>query len=302
MADSRSARHKIVHDRTIPSEEEGWRLGGWVFFSCLLHGMLISGLFVFPRVPFPKAPEYPVYTVDLLGGEKLGGRTLGSQVVTVAPPKPKPEPKPVKVEKPPPPVPETKNKAAVQEEKVVLKEAKKEAKKEPPKEVKKEAVKEPEPNQRLPEELRAKMRQAALDRVKSRVEAQRKKDEEEQALQSGPGEGEGADAPGEGGKGGGKIVKGVEFLIYRNRMLYLIRESWTWVGKRNDLEVKVRFGIQENGDIVGLRIMQPSGDLSYDNSVFRAIKKASPLPPPPENYREEFMEVNLTFLPKDLGN
>ncbi|TAJ91193.1 TonB C-terminal domain-containing protein, partial [bacterium] len=79
------------------------------------------------------------------------------------------------------------------------------------------------------------------------------------------------------------------------------RERWTWVGKRSDLEVTVRFGIQESGEVVGLKIVQSSGDPSYDDSVFRAIRRASPLPPPPESYRKDFMDVELTFRPKDLG-
>ncbi|MGH7829264.1 MAG: TonB C-terminal domain-containing protein, partial [Candidatus Binatia bacterium] len=44
-----------------------------------------------------------------------------------------------------------------------------------------------------------------------------------------------------------------------------------------------------------------SGDASYDDSVVRALKRASPLPPPPESYRKDFMDVELTFQPKDLG-
>lgn len=119
-------------------------------------------------------------------------------------------------------------------------------------------------------------------------------------MSAGPGEGVGAAAPGSGGAGGG-IVKAFEFLVYRNQMLRVIRDRWTWVGPRSDLEVTVRFGIRENGQIVGLRIIRLSGDPSYDDSVLRAVAKASPLPPPPENYRKEFMDVELTFRPKDLG-
>lgn len=282
MAESRSAEKRVSQDRPIPSEGEGWWLGRWVFCSCLIHGILILGLFLFPRAPFAKAPTYPVYTVELLGGEKVGRKNLGS---VVSPDPPKPAPKKVKVKTPPP------------------KPKEKEPKKAPPKKPKKEVAKikkEPEPKQGLPERLREKMYQAAIDRAKNRLEAERKEKEKEEVLQSGPGEGEGAAALGKGGKGGG-ILKGVEFLIYRNRMLYLIRESWTWVGKRADLEVKVRFGVREDGEIVGLRVMQASGDPSYDDSVFRAVKKASPLPPPPEDYRKDFMDVELTFHPKDLG-
>jgi colicin import membrane protein len=142
--------------------------------------------------------------------------------------------------------------------------------------------------------VRQKLIQAAIERVKQRAEATQKVEEGE-----GPGSGPGAVASGQGGSGGG-IVKGVEFLVYRNRMLQLIKEHWTWVGKRTDLEVTVRFGIKENGEIVGLRLVQPSGDLSYDDSVLRAVRTANPLPPPPENYRKDFMDVQLIFRPKDL--
>jgi len=66
------------------------------------------------------------------------------------------------------------------------------------------------------------------------------------------------------------------------------------------LEVRVRFGVLENGDIVGLKIVDKSGDPSYDDSVLRAMRKAAPLPPPPDDYRKDFLNVELTFRPKDL--
>ena len=55
------------------------------------------------------------------------------------------------------------------------------------------------------------------------------------------------------------------------------------------------------GEISGLKIVQPSGDASYDESVLRAVKKSSPLSAPPENYRRDFADVELAFRPQDLG-
>ncbi len=94
----------------------------------------------------------------------------------------------------------------------------------------------------------------------------------------------------------------MDFIIYQNRMLATIKENWAWVGQqRSNLKVVVQFGIKENGEIVGLKIYQPSGDPSYDESVLRAVKKSSPLPAPPESYRKDFADVELTFRPRDLG-
>jgi TonB family protein len=291
-------------------EESGSWLWKCVFFSGLLHVGLIWSLWIMPHLPYRKTPVYPVYTVELVGGEEVGGTTLGTEVV---PREPREETKRAKVETPPKVQKvekQTANKEPAKKE-AVKKEERKPVEKgtsmqEPdkPERAKKEVKESPPAAEGLPESLREKLIQAALQKVRDRAAGEKKaetgKKEEKEPLSAGPGEGVGAAALGPGGRGGG-IVKAFEFLIYRNQMLRFIRDRWTWVGKRADLEVTVRFGIQENGQIVGLKVIRRSGDPSYDESVIRAVTKASPLPPPPENYRKEFMNVELTFLPKDLG-
>jgi colicin import membrane protein len=257
------------------------RLWGWLSFSFVLHVALIATLFLIPNVGGRRAPSFPVYTVELVGGERLGGATPVLQT-PVAPPKPKkaPEPPPVKT-----------------------------------KEVMKEIEKSPEkagPATGLSDDVREKLIQAALEGVKRRVtqssqksaapaapEKKAPKEAGGQPVLSGPAEGPGAAAPGEGGTGGG-IVKGVEFIVYRNRIFQQIKDRWTWIGKRSDLEVTVRFGIQNNGEVFGLKITQSSGDASFDSSVLRAVRSASPLGSPPESYRADFRDVEIIFRPKDL--
>lgn len=296
------------------SEGRDARLWRWVFFSGVVHLLVIWGLFVIPH-PARRNISYPVYSVDLVGGEVLGGSPL-SRPGREAPPKAEKkkekaelqtEIEPVKAKK----TKQEKAKAEVKEkpkEKTKPKEkAKTEAKPPSPtamqeaaaKEKKKAAAKKEEAESGLPQNVREKLIQAALERVKARSESG-KKEKGGASGGSGSGEGEGADAPGVGGRGGG-IVKGFEFLRYRNEMLQRIKNSWTWVGRRSDLEVTVRFGVNDKGEIFGLKVIQPSGDASFDDSVFRAVKRASPLSPPPESYRKDFMDVELTFRPKDLG-
>ncbi len=102
------------------------------------------------------------------------------------------------------------------------------------------------------------------------------------------------------GPGGGGTLRGLEFVVYYNQMLTRIKESWTYVGERSDLRVTVRFSILDSGEITDLRLVERSGDPGYDASVERAIKRVSPLPPPPEAYRKDFSDVELTFRPADL--
>lgn len=102
------------------------------------------------------------------------------------------------------------------------------------------------------------------------------------------------------GTGGGGTLRGADFLIYYNEMITRIRDAWVWVGGSADLEVEVGFGVTPSGDIVGMRIVRPSGDRSYDESVLRALRTVRNLGPPPERHRQTFSEVQLTFRPADL--
>jgi colicin import membrane protein len=123
--------------------------------------------------------------------------------------------------------------------------------------------------------------------------------------------GVGAGGSGPGGAGGGLgngfgtgdgtgELRGADFLLYYNEMIARVRDAWVWAGGAGDLEVKVAFGVTADGDIVGLRLVQPSGDRSYDESVMRALRAVRNLGPPPERHRAAFADVELTFRPADL--
>ena len=258
--------------------EETW-LWGWVLFSAVLHVGFVFGLWALPYAP-ARRPSYPVYTVDLVGGEKIGGPNLNTQPVLEAKAKSR------SLEKEPPASAQKKQKQELKTVGKIENSVKKEKVKTAEKAVetkegitlrgsKKEAAEASQAGKELPAQVREKLLQAALDRLKERNQ------------------------PPPSSKGGG-IVKGIEFVNYYNRMRQEIKQRWTWGGKKADLEMTVRFGIQENGEIVGIRVTRASGDPSYDETVIRAVTRANPLPPPPENYRKDFMDVELTFRPEDL--
>lgn len=304
MAGHPSTQTISSRERSLPLADREDRLSKWLFFSFLFHGALILALFVVPFLPERSRPSYPIYTVDLVGGEKIGGNNLGTELLP--PSVSKAAPKKAAEEVPPPletkqetkkEKPKPIEKSAPPEEKVALKEA---AKKEPPKkEPTKDTKSEPKTDESALDRVRERLIQSAVDRARSRTEGGQNAAKGD-AISSGPGEGEGAAALGAGGRGGG-VVKGMEFIIYQNRMLSSIKDNWAWVGQKSNLKVVVHFSIKDSGEITGLKIVQPSGDPSYDESVLRAVKKSSPLPPPPEGSRKDFADVELTFRPKDLG-
>jgi TonB family protein len=307
MAAGSSTPTISLSERSLLSDGQPNQLPKWLFLSLLFHGALIISLFIVPFLPSRQASAPPVYTVDLVGGEKIGGNKLGTELL------PPPAPKEVAKEKatepaPPPPAKkvektEKAEKAKPTEKSMPLPEkapVKEAAKKEPPKkETVTEAKRETKSGENSLDSVRERIIQSAVERAKNRTENTQKTSKGD-VISAGPGEGEGAAALGQGGRGGG-VVKGMDFIIYQNRLLKTIKDNWVWAGQRSNVRVIVHFNIKDNGEIVGLKIVQPSGNPSYDESVLRAVKKSSPLPPIPEGLRSEFSDIELAFRPEDLG-
>ena len=243
--------------------------------------------FVEPPAPKPpetaKATEMPPPPPK----EKKAVKKPPEPKVKEAPPK-KPKKKVVKPKKSVKPKKVVKRKKPAAPKKVAKKKArKKRAPKSPAKLVKKTPAKPKRisgTDSRVIERLRTSRIDDAVATARERAKLRRK---------VGVGQG------GAGAGSGGGVVKGMDFLVYRNQMLKMIKDRWTWIGKRRDLEVTVGFGVGVDGEIFGLKLLKFSGDSSYDESVVRAVQRAK-LPPPPRRYARDFTDVELTFRADDL--
>jgi len=142
--------------------------------------------------------------------------------------------------------------------------------------------------------------QAILAAVRRRSEHVRRTESTASAGVSGGPDASGVMSVGPG-TGGGGTVRGLEYLLYYNRMMTSIKEGWAWAGQGGVLEAVVGFRITPGGEVVEVRTVQSSGDPSYDLSVERAVRRASPLGAPPDQYRSEFTNgVEITFRAEDL--
>jgi colicin import membrane protein len=116
---------------------------------------------------------------------------------------------------------------------------------------------------------------------------------------AGRGTGDGGPISSGPGVGAGGTVMSLEYIAYRSQMEARIKEAWAWAGANRSLVAVIAFNITPDGEIINVRTVGPSGDSSYDASAERAVRRASPLGPPPEKYREEFWSVELEFRPED---
>jgi colicin import membrane protein len=344
MAGESNSKTIASGEKSLVSVGRDDRLSNWLLFSFVLHGAVLIALIFSPSFPSVTRTAPPIYTVDLVGGEKIGGNRPGTELYPATSPKdppkkvnsepavPAPEikkakpklpekseksvkaeiPKPDKSEKleKPEKIVKPTEKAAPVEDKLALKntpvkkeEPNKEIKNPEPKQEQAKESKEiksaASPDEGAMDKVRERLIQSALDRVKTRAESTQKAAASKagEILSVGPGAGDGAAALGQGGRGGGNAVRGAEFLMYQAKIVNTIKENWAWPGQKGSLKALVRFSIKDSGEITGLKIAEPSGDAAFDESILRALRKSSPLPPPPESYRKDFAQVEMNFQP-----
>ena len=284
------------------------RLGRMVMLSGLLHAGLLLALVSAADPPQSKPWTPQSYTVSLVAPAALGlapepppspsPKKVESAAVTPLP-KPKPQPPKVEAKKP---KREKKPKAAKPQKKKSVKIASKKKpspKKAPLKtEVKKpqtqkpeqakkppqsSAPKEPE-EQRLSAEDREQQIVAALEKIRQRVQADRRQTAETSHSTSAS------------GGGGGDTLRGLPFILYTQEVKQRVKQSWIVAEHKSGLTAVVRFGILANGEVVGVELAERSGDTVFDESAMRAVRKANPLPPPPEAYRNEFTRQKIEVV------
>jgi len=301
----------MADGRWLPYRGAEPTLAWMIVVSAILHAAAALVVMLVPRELFARTPAPVVaYTVKIVDPSALGGRLPKGEIKPevqpsgVSNPAPKeqakPEPKPPE---PPPEPQKPKPEPPKPEEKVVkLPDVPKkpEPKPQPPQEKKPPEAKKP-PATPKP----SKQEIAKIERDKEIQDAVRRLGEKGNSKQAaglgGVEEGKGA-ALGTGGDGGGGgVLMGLDFIIYKNQVEAIIKKNWTWVGANPDLTVRIGFRINDDGEIAEVRVLGKSGDSSYDDSVLRAIRLSSPLPAPPDKYRQIFSNYTLEFVSGQLA-
>ena len=103
-------------------------------------------------------------------------------------------------------------------------------------------------------------------------------------------------SPASGGQAGGDTLRGLPFILYIQEVKQRVKQSWIVAEPRPGLTAVVRFGILASGEIVEVELAERSGDTVFDESAIRAVRKASPLSPPPAAYRNEFTRQKVEVI------
>lgn len=271
-----------------------------------------------------------IFTVTLEGGEQLGGigqvpKDGQKKVLTkqeeVEEPQEKAEEKTEKVEKTSKQekVEVTKEEHHLEEpavvddpEKILAQKKLEEEKKLKEKKAKEEAEKKKkQEEEKKKKEQEEKKKEEEEKKQKEKEDADKKKEREKRDKQladtlkklKNQYDGESADAGGKGfgaaalgGKGmGGGTLDSLERVAYRNALQKHVKAGWHWLGGTEKLVARVSVYILPNGEVQKVEIAQSSGNSNFDDSVVRAVLKASPVPAAPESIYPDFAKVGFAF-------
>lgn len=98
--------------------------------------------------------------------------------------------------------------------------------------------------------------------------------------------------------GGSDAPTNIKFRAYYDRIWSQIRSSWVipeGVTSRVSLKAVVGIRIAPDGEIQQFWIEKRSGNDYYDQSALRAIRKANPLSPLPDEFGDAPLEVGINF-------
>jgi colicin import membrane protein len=248
--------------------------------SLLGHCVLVCVFFFNLSSRFRRFPKRVVYSISLESGDLKGGI---SQV-------------PKEKKKVPPPKKEVKK---PEPEKVKKKEVKK-------KKIEKKDIALEEKKKKVPEK-KPTPRPTAKPVPKKKIPPKKKPDvnkEYEEALKRYLGESTNAGgrefgSTGRGGRGmGGGVVRSPEWFLYKDQLETYVKRGWNWHDSSAELIAAVAFNISADGVISNISLTQSSGNRLYDDSVVRAVRKASPVPPAPPHLYRYFNYVEMDFQPE----
>lgn len=156
--------------------------------------------------------------------------------------------------------------------------------------------------------LRERQAQEAKAQAEAAQAQQRAAEERLAALRARYGSGAtGGGGTGRGGTGGGAPgpladLRGIRMQAYQEWVYELIRTAWILPMPQEEarkLQATALLIVSRDGHVTRFQLLKTSGNPMFDESLLRAIKQADPLPPLPEDYQGELLEVELRFRTRE---
>ena len=92
--------------------------------------------------------------------------------------------------------------------------------------------------------------------------------------------------------------------IYKAEVAYFINRNWAFseqiAGNISALETKIVFSVMPDGQISNVFFTEKSGNQYFNDSVYKAVVKSSPVQPHPAGISSPYVQVGLRFTPQGI--
>lgn len=82
---------------------------------------------------------------------------------------------------------------------------------------------------------------------------------------------------------------------YMSALQKKIKGSWNPKTMKKSRRTVLLFTVNKKGEVSNIRVVNSSGDKKADAEAIEAVKKSSPFPPLPNEYKEKNIDINFTF-------
>lgn len=98
------------------------------------------------------------------------------------------------------------------------------------------------------------------------------------------------------GGGLGKMAGDPEFAKYKNSIQKITNKNFVWIRPDANFHTEITFKLSPDGTVLNPVIYKSSGNSAYDNAALRAVLKSSPLPEPPEKFRQQILKEYFVVI------
>lgn len=94
-------------------------------------------------------------------------------------------------------------------------------------------------------------------------------------------------------------TQGVDFGPYLQRVLHDVKENWYRLipesAEMKKGKLAIEFAITKDGQVAGMRLIAPSGDVALDRAAWGGITASNPFPPLPSDFGGQYLSLRFRF-------
>ena len=92
-----------------------------------------------------------------------------------------------------------------------------------------------------------------------------------------------------------KQAQNIDWNPYMAKVKESIKNNWKPPKENESRNIIVKFRIEQEGELLGIKLVKSSGVDAVDKAALAAVKKSAPFAPLPKEHKDEYIDIVFTF-------